>query len=132
LVFAAINGGKPPLEMVWKHLEYLSGMAQDLTVKHLAGFLHDLHCTYAFLQDNTLGMANFGERRSQKLWLNIASSPGEQASLKDVRSSWKPIRYLVLSTLCDSGLIEALKSSLARYEKLLRVSRIQLVDQWNR
>jgi sacsin len=121
-VLSFIQGnGKPPVQMVWKHLDHLADMAPNLQEEHIAGFLHDLHCTYTYLQDHTEeSRSYFDLRRSKEVWLNITSSEGEQAVLADVKSSWNEIRDLVLSSSYDSGRVKAVRPGLRRYEKLLR------------
>jgi sacsin len=120
-VFAAIQGGNPPLEMVWKHLEHLADTSQHLRREQMAGFLQDLHSTYTYLQDHTTQCKSaFNSRLNKELWLNIVSSPGEQAILMEVQSSWTEIGDLNLSILQDAGSVKAIKPNLMPYEKLLR------------
>ena len=120
-VLSFIQGnGKPSVGMVWRHLGHLADMAQHLTQSQTSGFLHDLHCTYAYLQDHVDETRAYFNLQRKALWLNISSSEGEQAILTDVRSSWNEIGDLVLSSSCDAGRIKAVRPSLMRYEKLLR------------
>ena len=120
-VFAAIRGGNPSMEMVWKHLEYLAKMSQKIDQTQMTGFLHDLHSTYSYLQDHIDDCKTaFNSRRSAELWLNILESPGQQAVLMEVKFSWSEIADLNSSILHDMGAVKAIKPSLMPYEKLLR------------
>lgn len=121
-VLSFIQGsGKPSVQMVWRHLDHLADVAQHLQQDHIAGFLHDLHCTYTYLQDHTEESRSYsGLHGSKEVWLNITSSEGEHAFLADIKSSWNEIEDLVLSSSCDAGRIKAVRPGLMRYEKLLR------------
>ena len=120
-VFAAVRGGSPPIEIVWKHLEYLAGMSQQLRLHQMADFLQDLHSTYLYLQDHVDECRSaFSSRCEKKLWLNIPTPPAEQAILTEVKSSWTEMGDLNSSISHDMGAVKAIKRSLMPYEPLLR------------
>lgn len=120
-VLSCIQGnGKPSVSMVWRHLDHLGDMVQQLKQEHIGGFLHDLHCTYAYLQDYTEESRIYFNLHRKAVWLNISASEGKHAVWTDVKSSWNEIGNLVLSSSCDAGRIKAVRPSLMRYEKLLR------------
>ncbi|KAG0646208.1 hypothetical protein D0Z07_8415 [Hyphodiscus hymeniophilus] len=89
-VFAAVNGGNPSTEMVWKHLEYLAEMSQQLAPSHLPGFLEDLHNTYSYLQDHVTMNDHFAARWSGSL-------PSEPV----ITYSDDEMSYHTLSTMID-------------------------------
>jgi sacsin len=120
-VFSKVRGnGKPPLAMVWRHLDYLRELAQSLRPEHISDFLSDLRSTYTYLQDNLDGSRTCFTLKDSAIWLNINSSEGDYTSLDSVKSSWNVIADLVLSSSCDAGPVKAVRPNLMRYEKLLR------------
>jgi sacsin len=120
-VFDKMRGnGKPPLGMVWRHLDHLRETAQNLQSQHVQNFLSDLHSTYSYLEDHLEESRACFSLSTSAIWLNINSSEGEYASLDSVQSSWHEVKDLVLSSSCDAGRVKAVRPSLMRYEKLLR------------
>ncbi|TVY36879.1 Sacsin [Lachnellula occidentalis] len=121
-VLANMSGnGRPMTDMVWRHLLYLKDFADNLHQGQLPSFLADLHRTYEYLQDRLDTKPATFNLQNNAVWLNINSSDHASMLLEDVHSSWQTITELVLSSSCDAGPVKAVKSGLARYEKLLRV-----------
>jgi len=120
-VFAAVGGGNPTVEMVWKHLEYLANISRDIYLEQMTDFLKDLHATYTDLQSRIDQCKDaFESRRGKKLWLNIATARNELAVLTEVKDSWVDIGGLNTSILWDAGSVQAIKASLTPYDRLLR------------
>ncbi|KAH8819238.1 hypothetical protein F5884DRAFT_717530 [Xylogone sp. PMI_703] len=117
------NGGAPSIHIVWKHLQFLSQMAQNIGQEDVQDFLADLHKTYSHLQTHlteskTYFLSYIGTK--DLIWLNVNWKDRESVSLDDVRSSWCSLDNLVLSSSCDKGEMKAVRSGLMRNETLLK------------
>ncbi|CAG8949651.1 hypothetical protein HYFRA_00007885 [Hymenoscyphus fraxineus] len=122
--------GKPSLDLVWRHLKHLSGLGASLRPDLTREFLKDLHATYTYLQDHLdyqSPLPTSVNTKVEPLWLNIASSPLDFATVETVSGSWVKITDLVLSSSCDAGSIQAIKPSLTHYERLLKAMGCRFV-----
>lgn len=115
--------GKPSIAMVWRHIENLKELSQNLQQRYIQSFLADLYYSYAYIQDSgtSHGIGNAA------IWLNLNSAEGKPKSLAEVHSSWTSIQNLVLSSSCDAGPVKAVRPGLMRFENLLRALGCQTV-----
>lgn len=113
------SAGKPPINMVWKHLEHLRSTVGNLGQEAVSDFLADVYATYTYLQssleDSDQSLWPYGSA----VWLNLETE-ANSVSLGELKSSWSSIDYLVLSSPCDYPPIMRIKNSLMPYEMLLR------------
>jgi sacsin len=121
--FAKVPGnGEPPVGMVWCHLEHLKRASEHLSNNQVQNFLRDLYGTYTFLQDHLGESVAYlcPEARASAFWLNLDIVNEDIVSVEDIQSSWSVLEMLVLSSSCDAGRVKSVRTSLMRYEKLLR------------
>jgi sacsin len=116
------SGGKPPVNMVWRHLNHLMQSAQHLglTEGTIPDFLHDLTRTYDFLQENLKESCDTFTLVASPLWLNLAIIDDKWVGLEDLRSSWVKIEHLVLLSSCDSPPLVSVQPRLMRHQRLLK------------
>jgi sacsin len=114
------SNGKPSIAMVWKHLESLKELSQNLEEQYIQSFLADLHSSYAYIQDHLHDDGASYNIGNAAIWLNLNSAEGKFESLTEVHSSWTGIKELVLSSSCDAGRMKAVRPGLMRFENLLR------------
>lgn len=112
--------GRPPISMVWRHLNLLMQSAEHLTEDAISSFLSDLASTYDFLQDNLHQSEVAFTDVTSPLWLNLATTDDSLVRLEDLRSSWFKLEHLVLLSPCDSPPLMSVQPRLMRHERLLR------------
>lgn len=112
--------GRPPISMVWRHLNHLMQSAENLTEDAIPSFLSDLASTYDFLQDNLHQSSNSFTHATSPLWLNLPITDDALVHLEDLQSSWLKIEHLVLLSPCDSPPLMSVQPRLMRHERLLR------------
>jgi len=112
--------GRPPVSMVWGHLNHLMQSTEHLTEDAIPRFLSDLASTYDFLQDNLHQSSDSFTHATSPLWLNLAINDDSLVHLEDLRSSWLKIEHLVLLSPCDSPPLMSVQPRLMRHERLLR------------
>lgn len=112
--------GRPPISMVWQHLNHLMQSAEHLAEGAIPSFLSDLASTYDFLQDNLHQSSDSFTHATSPLWLNLAITDDALVRLEDLQSSWLKIEHLVLLSPCDSPPLMSVQPRLMRHERLLR------------
>ena len=112
--------GRPPISMVWRHLNHLMQSAEHLTEDAIPSFLSDLASTYDFLQDNLHQSSDSFTHATSPLWLNLPITDDSLVHLEDLQSSWLKIEHLVLLSPCDSPPLMSVQPRLMRHERLLR------------
>ena len=115
------GNGEPNVDMVWRHLQHMKSIAQNLRRDQISNFLADLSRVYDCLQDHQ-STSTFSDSQDSALWLNVDSLDPNTVVMAELNSSWCRIEELVLSSSCDSGDVKAVKPGLMRYEKLLRAA----------
>lgn len=120
-ILAKIPGmGQPTVDIVCRHLLYMTEIFQDLPSLHLSQFLSDLIRVYDYLQERCDQCKDNDILQTRRVWLNLTSTDSDTILMVDVISSWHSVKELVLSSSCDAGPIKAVRSGLMKYERLLR------------
>ncbi|EPE26292.1 ATPase of HSP90 chaperone/DNA topoisomerase II/histidine kinase [Glarea lozoyensis ATCC 20868] len=114
--------GKPPVEMVWRHLEYLHSICSSLDMTSARDFFKDLQATYIFLQNHqdTAKTTFNSHLHGLPLFLNTNSLNGQGITPFEIQSSWIDIDHLVLASSVDAGRLQAVRPGLRQYENLLK------------
>jgi sacsin len=111
--------GRPPVEVVWEHLEALVGISAGLQDHEVKLFLDDLSHTYRFLQmEPTTHLAP--DLAGKKLWLNIDIDEGNPPRAREINSSWIDISHMVLFCPYDPGELKYVRSYLTPFDVLLK------------
>jgi sacsin len=119
------RNGEPSIFSVWRHIDHLMQISQNLGKANLEHLVSDLFACYSYLQNHleesvpcfdsckySLGKNN--------LWLNIDATDSKDMLVEDVRASWTPLRHLLLISSTDAPPLKCLRQSLMPYEKLLK------------
>ncbi|OBT62242.1 hypothetical protein VE03_08031 [Pseudogymnoascus sp. 23342-1-I1] len=114
------SNGKPSPTMVWRHVESLKELSQNLEQRYIRSFLADLHSSYAYIQDHLRDGGASHNIGNSAIWLNLNSAEEKLESLEEIHCSWTGIQDLVLSSSCDAGRVKAVRPGLMRFENLLR------------
>jgi hypothetical protein len=115
--------GRPPIAMVWKHLEHLSSVARTVDGDEIASFIQDVRKTYHYLQDN---LNSFRKTDAfipkTPVWLNVDAMNDSLITQNDLKSCWTNIDALMLHTSMDSPPLMAVRSFLQPCERLLQAA----------
>ncbi|KAI9733902.1 MAG: hypothetical protein M1834_002557 [Cirrosporium novae-zelandiae] len=114
----------PPVDSVWKHLEYLKSIVESLDADEIYDFISDVRSTYDYLQNDLAHGINSipFKRKDQAIWLNIETSESDRLSLDQLKNSWSDTAHLILSSTCDSGSLAALRTFLNPFSNLLKAA----------
>ena len=88
--------GKPPMAMVWRHLEHMTKCAKDLTQQAVPDFLADLYGVYAYLQGHIEAARSEFSLQESYIWLNLDLAEPALVTVDDIRSSWHSIENINL------------------------------------
>lgn len=114
------NDGAPPAEMVFRHLEYLVNIRNEVPVTDVVEYLKDIQATYAYLQDEAASTKLIPEVRESVVWANLEISEIDRITIQDFASSLTPAKLLCMNCPADPLPIKVARKFLVPYEQLLR------------
>lgn len=114
------NDGAPPAEMVFRHLEYLVNIRNEVSVTDVVEYLKDIQATYAYLQDEAASTKLIPEVREAVVWANLEISEIDRITIEDFESSLTPAKLLCMNCPADPLPIKVARKFLVPYEQLLR------------
>lgn len=114
------NGGAPPAEMVFRHLEYLVNSRNEVSVTDVVEYLKDIQATYAYLQDEAASTKLIPGVREAVVWANLEISEIDRITIQDFESSLTPAKLLCMNCPADPLPIKVARKFLVPYEQLLR------------
>lgn len=114
------NDGAPPAEMVFRHLEYLVNIRNEVPVMDVVEYLKDIQATYAYLQDEAASTKLIPEVREAVVWANLEISEIDRITIQDFESSLTPAKLLCMNCPADPLPIKVARKFLVPYEQLLR------------
>lgn len=114
------NDGAPPAEMVFRHLEYLVNIRNEVPVTDVVEYLKDIQATYAYLQDEAASTKLIPEVREAVVWANLEISEIDRITIQDFASSLTPAKLLCMNCPADPLPIKVARKFLVPYEQLLR------------
>lgn len=114
------NDGAPPAEMVFRHLEYLVNIRNEVPVTDVVEYLKDIQATYAYLQDEAASTKLIPEVREAVVWANLEISEIDRITIQDFAASLTPAKLLCMNCPADPLPIKVARKFLVPYEQLLR------------
>lgn len=114
------NDGAPPAEMVFRHLEYLVKIRNEVSPTDVVEYLRDIQATYAYLQDEAASTKFIPEVREAAVWANLEISEIDRITIQDFESSLTPAKLLCMNCPADPLPIKVARKFLVPYEQLLR------------
>lgn len=114
------NDGAPTVEMVFRHLEYLVNIRNEVAVRDVVEYLKDIQATYAYLQDEAASTKLIPEVREAVVWANLEISEIDRITIQDFESSLTPAKLLCMNCPADPLPIKVARKFLVPYEQLLR------------
>lgn len=114
------NDGAPPAEMVFRHLEYLVNIKNEVSLTDVVEYLKDIQATYAYLQDEAASTKLIPEVREAVVWANLEISEIDRITIQDFESSLTPAKLLCMNCPADPLPIKVARKFLVPYEQLLR------------
>lgn len=112
--------GAPPAEMVFRHLEYLVNIKDEVSLTDFVEYLKDIQATYAYLQDEAASTKLIPEVREAVVWANLEISEIDKITIQDFKSSLTPAKLLCMNCPADPLPIKVARKFLVPYEQLLR------------
>lgn len=120
LIYQLHNDGAPPAEMVFRHLEYLVNIRNEVSVTDVVEYLKDIQATYAYLQDEAASTKLIPSVREAVVWANLEISEIDRITIEDFESSLTPAKLLCMNCPADPLPIKVARKFLVPYEQLLR------------
>lgn len=114
------NYGAPPAKMVFRHLEYLVNIRQEVSLTNVVEYLKDIQATYAYLQDEAALTKLIPDVREAAVWANLDISEIDRITIQDFESSLTPAKLLCMNCPADPIPIKVARKFLVPYEQLLR------------
>lgn len=114
------NNGAPSAEMVFRHLEYLVNIRNEVRVTDVVEYLKDIQATYAYLQEEAASTKLIPEVREAVVWANLEISEIDRIKIQDFESSLTPAKLLCMNCPADPLPIKVARKFLVPYEQLLR------------
>lgn len=114
------NGGVPPAEMVFRHLEYLVSIRNEVSLTDVVEYLKDVQASYSYLQDEAEFTKLIPNVREVAVWANLDISEIDRITIQDFGSSLTPAKLLCMNCPADPLPIKVARKFLVPYEKLLR------------
>lgn len=114
------NNGAPPAAMVFRHLEYLVNIKNEVSSTNVVEYLKDIQATYAYLQEEAASTKLIPEVREAAVWANLESSEIDRITIQDFESSLTPAKLLCMNCPADPLPIKVARKFLVPYEQLLR------------
>lgn len=112
--------GAPPAEMVFRHLEYLVNIRNEISLTDVVEYLKDIQASYAYLQDEAGFTKLIPGVRDAAVWANLDVSEVDRITIQDFESSLTSAKLLCMNCPADPLPIKVARKFLVPYEQLLR------------
>ncbi|KAL8717029.1 MAG: hypothetical protein Q9225_005692 [Loekoesia sp. 1 TL-2023] len=123
------NGGRPEVQLVYDHLQFLINMRNNIEEPDLPEYLRDLQATYSYLQEHHTATVLIPSIREAKVWLNLPTTDLASISSSQFDSSLKSAKSLCFNAPLDTHMMERAKNFLVPYETLLKALGCQSMVQ---
>lgn len=114
------NDGVPPAEMVFRHLEYLVNIRNEVSLADVVEYLKDIQASYAYLQDEAASTKRIPGVRDAAVWANLDISEIDRITMQHFGNSLTPAKLLCMNCPADPLPIKVARKFLVPYEQLLR------------
>lgn len=112
--------GAPRAEMVFRHLEYLVNIRNEISSTDVVEYLKDIQASYAYLQDEAVFTKLIPGVRDAAVWANLDVSEVDRITIQDFEFSLTPSKLLCMNCSADPLPIKVARKFLVPYEQLLR------------
>ncbi|KAL8828013.1 MAG: hypothetical protein Q9170_006784 [Blastenia crenularia] len=123
------DGGRPNVQLVYNHLQFLINMRHDVGERELPEYLIDLQATYSYLQEHRTATVSILCIREAKVWLNLPTTVLTSITSSQLDVSLRSAKSLCLNAPLDTHMMERVKNFLVPYETLLKALGCQSMVQ---
>jgi len=90
------HGGRPSVKKVYKHLQFLVDLCQDVSQSDTSEYLSDIQACYHYLQDYTVSTKALRGIRDARIWFNLETLQTESILQPSLLANLLPARSLCL------------------------------------